>query len=287
MHVIVWGVTDPSKRPIRAVRLPSPEDPHLLAGEFAAIVFCEHFLVNNFWVEVLEDERYHSCGYAVPTPHSSGCTSCEPPLDFATWCYGPLADKDGDTDLTDAYERAVETGEVQAAMNAKRPIHARALAEELFKFAVSPSERIQKECGQNFYIEWVILKLFAVDFVLYLRSGANPMLGSVRAKFNAEIDALCESRPELAEFDDAIADRFQKYSDACKQVHYSKEKNPAEPIHYYVGKTFSSFVKGQEVRDALESTVNDWYFWTMCRDLKIILDSHVIISEDEPHADIN
>jgi len=112
IHVIVWGVTDPSKKPIRAVRLPSAEDPRLLAGEFAAIVFCDHFLANNFCVEVFGAERYNSCGYAVPTPHSSGCVSCEPPLDFATWCYGYLADKKGDTELTDAYECAVKNGEV-------------------------------------------------------------------------------------------------------------------------------------------------------------------------------
>ena len=113
MHVIVWGVTSPSTKPIRAVRLPSAEDPRLLAGEFAAIVFCDHFLVNNFCVEVFGDERYNSCGYAVPTPHGSGVISCEPPLDFATWCYGYLADKNEDIDLTDVYERAARNGEVQ------------------------------------------------------------------------------------------------------------------------------------------------------------------------------
>lgn len=114
MHVTVWGVTNPSKKPIRAVRLASADDPRLAAGRFAAIVFCDHFLVDNFCVEVFGDERYNSCGYAVPTPHSSGRISCEPPLDFATWCYGYLADKNEDTELTDAYERAVMNGEVQS-----------------------------------------------------------------------------------------------------------------------------------------------------------------------------
>lgn len=174
-HVIVWGVTNPSKKPIRAVRLPSADDPRLLAGEFAAIVFCDHFLVDNFCVELFGDERYNSCGYAVPTPHSGGHISCEPPLDFATWCYGYLADKNADTDLTDAYERAVTNGEALhqredealanklTKMDMKRPIHADALAKDLLNFALSPSEEVEKRCGQDFYVESMILKLFAVD----------------------------------------------------------------------------------------------------------------------------
>jgi hypothetical protein len=112
--MIVWGVTDPSKKPIRAVRLSSAEDPRLFAGEFAAIVFCDHFLVDNFCVEVFGDERYVSCGYTVSTPHGSEYVSCDPPLDFSTWCYGHLAEKNEDTELTDAYERAVRNGEVHS-----------------------------------------------------------------------------------------------------------------------------------------------------------------------------
>jgi hypothetical protein len=300
IHVTVWGVTDPSKKPIRAVRLPSADDPRLLAGEFAAIVFCDHFLVDNFCVEVFGDDRFNSCGYAVPTPHGSERISCEPPLDFATWCYGHLADKYADTDLTDAYERAMGNGGVLhqpedkafanklTGMDMKKPIHADALARDLLNFALSTSEEVENGCGQNFYVESMILKLFAVDFVLHLRTQANPMLEIVRGKFNSGIDKFCESRPELAGLDELIAERFQKYAEACGKVHAAKEKDPSKLIPYAVGKAFSGFVKGREIKDALESTINDWLFWTTCRDLAAILEGcNVTLSEEEPDTEVN
>jgi hypothetical protein len=293
MHVIVWGVTNPSKKPIRAVRLLSAEDLRLLAGEFAAIVFCDHFLVDNFCVEVFGDERYNSCGYSVSTPHGSGRISLEPPLDFATWCYGYLADINEETELTDAYERALRNGEVQSdrsvvSSEVKKPIHADALVGDLLNFALSLSEEVEKRCGREFYVESMILKLFAVDFVLYLRAQTIPMLEIVRAKFNSGIDKFCESRPELAGLDELIAERFQKYAEACKKVHAAKEKDPAKLIPYAVGETFSGFVKGHQVRDALESSMNDWLFWTTCGDLTAILESYnVILPQEEPHTEVN
>ena len=292
MHVIVWGVTGPSKKPIRAVRLPSAEDPRLLAGEFAAIVFCDHFLVDNFCVEVFRDERYHSCGYAVSTPHGGGRISLEPPLDFATWCYGCLADANEDTELTDAYESAVRNGEVQSdkgviSSEVRKSIHAGALARDLLDFALSPSEELEKKCGREFYVESMILKLFAVDFVLCLTAQTIPMLEIVRAKFNSGIDKFCESRPELAGLDELIAERFQKYAEACKKVHAAKEKDPSKLIPYAVGKTFSGFVKGHPVKDAVESQTNDWRFWAMCADLTALLGRYnVIPSQEEPHMEV-
>ena len=164
-----------------------------------------------------------------------------------------------------------------------------ALAKALLKFALSPSEEVEKECGQDFYVESMILRLFAVDFVLHLRAQTNPMLEVVRAKFNGEIDKFCESRPELAILDGLIADRFQKYAEACTRVQHAQEKNPSnlKLIPYAVGRTFSSFVKGHEVSDALESTVNDWLFWKTCEDLAAILDGYAVASQAEPEAKIS
>jgi hypothetical protein len=175
-------------------------------------------------------------------------------------------------------------------MNAKKPIHADALAKDLLNFALSPSEEVERERGPDFYVESMILKLFAVDFVLCLRTQINPMLEAVRAKFNCEIDKFCESRPELADLDGMIAERFQKYAEAYKRVHHAQEKEPSNSklIRYAVGKTFSSFVKGHEVRDALDSTVNDWLFWKMCEDLAAVLDGYdVIAPQREPKAEIS
>jgi hypothetical protein len=173
-------------------------------------------------------------------------------------------------------------------MDMKKPIHADALAKNLLNFALAVSEEVEKKRGQDFYVESMILKLFAVDFILYMRTQTHPMVEIVRAKFNSGIDKFCESRPELAGLDEAIAERFQKYAEACKKVHYANEKNPSKPIHYHVGKAFSSFVKGHEARDALESTRIDWLFWTTCRDLTAILESYdVIPSHEEPNAEVN
>lgn len=173
-------------------------------------------------------------------------------------------------------------------MNVKKPIRADALARDLLNFALSPSEEIEKKCGQDFYIESMILKLFAVDFVLYTRAQMNPMLGVVRSKFNGEIDKFCESRPELEGLHEVIAERFQKYAEACKKVLFAKEKNPSKVIPYEVGKTFSNFVKDRKISDAAESTLNDWLFWTTCSDLTAILESYsVILSQEEPHTKVN
>jgi hypothetical protein len=175
-------------------------------------------------------------------------------------------------------------------MDAKKPIHADALAKNLLNFALSPSEEVEKECGGDFYVESVILKLFAVDFVLHLRTEINPMLELVREKFNGEVDKFCESRPGLADLNGMIADRFQKYAEACKKVHDAREKKPSNSklIPYAVGKTFSSFVNGYEVRDALESAANDWLFWKTCEDLAAILEGcDVIASQQEPNAEIS
>lgn len=114
------------------------------------------------------------------------------------------------------------------------------------------------------------------------------MLEIVRAKFNCGIDKFCESRPDLAGLDEVIAERFQKYAEECKKAHVAKEKDPSKLIPYAVGKTFSGFVKGRAIKDALESTMNDWLFWTTCRDLTAMLESHsVMLSEEEPDTEVN
>jgi hypothetical protein len=134
--------------------------------------------------------------------------------------------------------------------------------------------------NQHYKDELLFLRMFAVDYVLSLRSTSDEKLGSVREHYNEEIDKFVDGSGEPNVLNGIVASRFTIYWRACNSNDSKPRYHKGEKLQFWeLGKAFCSFASDikplRPSASALVLHVN--FFMNFCSWVAECLDNYELV----------